>query len=94
MLRSVFSWSNNQRHFKNLYFKVCQIPFIDGQNDHRTTVVKFIRDYANDNNPTDNYGQTPLYTAVQVDNRLTVILILQNAKDKNPADKSGQTPLH
>jgi hypothetical protein len=31
-----------RRHFKNLYFKVCQIPFASGQNDHQEAVVKFI----------------------------------------------------
>jgi ankyrin repeat protein len=83
------------RHFKNLYFKVCQIPFRHGQNDHQTTVVNFIRDYANDNNPTDyRTGETPLHTAAYRNDQLTVLLILQYAKDKNPAAKDGETPLH
>jgi hypothetical protein len=82
------------RHFRYLYFKVCQIPFATHQNDHQTTVVKFIRDYANDNPPTDYYGRTPLDTAAQYGDQLTVLLILQYAKDKNPAAKNGKTPLH
>jgi ankyrin repeat protein len=82
------------RHFKNLYFKVCQIPFVRFQNDHQTTVVNFIRDYANDNNPTNSYGWTPLHTAAHYGDQLTVLLILQYAKDKNPADNDGRTPLH
>jgi hypothetical protein len=53
------------RHFKNIYFKVCQIPFAAHQNDHQTTVAKFIWNYANDNNPTDIFGRTPLHTAAQ-----------------------------
>jgi hypothetical protein len=68
------------RHFKNLYFKVCQIPFVDGQNDHQTTVVKFIRDYANDNNPRNRYDRTPLHIAAQDGDQLTVLLILKHAK--------------
>jgi hypothetical protein len=79
------------RHFKNIYFKVCQIPFVDGQNDHHTTVVKFIRDYANDNNPT---GWTPLHWAAIHGDKLTVLLILLYAKDKKHADNAGETPLH
>jgi inorganic pyrophosphatase len=67
-------------HFKNIYFKVCQIPFVDGQNDHHTTVVNFIRDYANDNNPAYDYGWTPLHTNAQDGDQLTVLLILQYAK--------------
>jgi hypothetical protein len=58
-------------HFKNLYFKVCQIPFAARQIDHHTTVVKFILDYANDNNPTDQYGYTRLHTAAQDGDQLT-----------------------
>jgi hypothetical protein len=50
-----------RRYFKNLFFKVCQIPFVDGQNDHQKTVVKFIQDYANDNNPTVQDGMAGLH---------------------------------
>jgi ankyrin repeat protein len=82
------------RHFKNLYFKVCQIPFDDGQNDHQAAVVKFIRDCANDNNPRNKKGRTPLHIAAERGNQLTVLLILLYVKDKNPANINGMTPLH
>jgi hypothetical protein len=49
-----------RRHFKNLYFKVCQIPF-DAQKI-RGTVVKFIRYYANHKHPVNWHGFTPLRT--------------------------------
>jgi hypothetical protein len=63
-----------RRHFKNLYFKVCQIPLASGHNDHQKTVVKFIKEHANAN------GWTPLHTAVGNSDLLTVLLILQYAK--------------
>jgi hypothetical protein len=87
-------YEDMSRHFKNLFFKVCQIPFADGQNDHQKIVVEFIRDYANNNNPADEDGWTALHTAAVVGDRPTVFLILQYANDKNPEDKDGKTPLH
>jgi ankyrin repeat protein len=83
---------NLSRHFKHLYFKVCQIPFADGQNDHQKTVVKFIQEY--DNHPANEFGETPLHTAAQNGDMLSVLLILQHSQYKNPEAKNGMTPLH
>jgi hypothetical protein len=85
---------NLSRHFKHLYFKVCQISFADSQNDHQKTVVKFIQEYAKDNNPADEDGKTPLHTAAQNGDMLSILLILQISQYKNPENKDGQTPLH
>jgi ankyrin repeat protein len=76
-------------HFKNLFFKVCQIPFANDQNDHQKTVVKFIQKYDNDNNPADQYGWTPLHTAAHNGDMLSVLLILQISQYKNPENEDG-----
>jgi ankyrin repeat protein len=90
----VSDYDQMSRHFKHLYIEVCQIPFAAGQNDHQETIVKFILDCANDKNPVDTNGTTPLHIAALNGDRLTVLLILQYFKDKNPAGKNGRTPLH
>jgi ankyrin repeat protein len=70
------------RAFKKLYLKLCQMPFAFGQNDHQKAVVKFILDYANDNNPINEDGETPLHTAAQNNDMLSVLLILHHYQDK------------
>jgi ankyrin repeat protein len=70
------------RAFKKLYLKLCQMPFAFGQNDHQKAVVKFILDYANDDNPIDEDGETPLHTAAQNNDLLSVLLILHHYQDK------------
>jgi hypothetical protein len=54
-------------------------------------IVKLILELANDKNPANNNGVTPLHRAVQNGHLDIVKLILRYANDKNPADKDDWT---
>jgi hypothetical protein len=72
---------DESRHYKNLYLKVCQIPYKDGQTDHHEAVAAFI--WKDSYVYPDIFGRTPLLNAVNAGDQLQVFLILHHAKDKS-----------
>jgi hypothetical protein len=84
---------DESRHYKNLYLKVCQIPYKDGQTDHHEAVAAFI--WKDSYVYPDIFGRTPLLNAVNAGDQLQVFLILHHAKDKSThVDPQIMTPLH
>ena len=57
-------------------------------------VVKYIMDRAEDKNPADWIGDTPLHEAASRGHLAIVKYIMDNIKDKSPKNCYGKTPLH
>ena len=57
-------------------------------------VVKYVMDSAEDKNPADWVGDTPLHEAASQGHLAIVKYIMDNIRDKSPKNCYGKTPLH
>ena len=62
--------------------------------DGRTDIAQLIIQNADNKNPPDHYGWTPLHRAADEGHTEICRLIIENVEDKNPPNQYGLTPLH
>ena len=87
-------WMSIVDNRTSLWDMVSPQVYMEAARQGKLDICRLFIQYAEDKNPADVHGWTPLHGAASNGQAELCHLIISNIDNKNPADKYGMTPLH